>query len=348
MLFYSSALATRLDASTTGFAADTTSADTTSHELVASPPHRPLSDGPQANATAANATAADATTADATAANATAADAAAAAADAAAASALAALTFADAHAADTTRADAAETLDLADYAPALPPVLAQRGPPGIDEAGAAGPATTAAREQELRPGSEVAGPAAALRPPRPPGSDAARGDAAASAEAPLPRPPSPEQGRAVQGEPSLAGALPLSMRNMLAAGEGGEGGERAAGAAGAAGSGQRGWAVQGAPSGLQPGTSEEYTVPQFTFEELECCEQLGGDKAFRLRADLKRCLTTKGTGIKVASDMLTFRAKEVGYELMYKWPQPIDETRATKSFSKLNRELTVVAPLLRQ
>ena len=106
--------------------------------------------------------------------------------------------------------------------------------------------------------------------------------------------------------------------------------------------------MQGAPSGLQPGTSEEYTVPQFTFEELECCEQLGGDRAYRLRADLKRCLTTKGTGIKVAPDMLTFRAKEVGYELMYRWPQPIDETRATTKFSKKDRELTVVAPLLRQ
>ena len=107
-------------------------------------------------------------------------------------------------------------------------------------------------------------------------------------------------------------------------------------------------AVQGAPSGLQPGTSEEYTVPHFTFEELESCEQLGGDRAYRLRADLKRCLTTKGTGIKVAPDMLTFRAKEVGYELMYRWPQPIDETRATTKFSKKDRELTVVAPLLRQ
>ena len=53
MLFYSSALATRLDASTTGFAADTSSADSTSHELGASPPHRPLSHGPQADATAA-------------------------------------------------------------------------------------------------------------------------------------------------------------------------------------------------------------------------------------------------------------------------------------------------------
>ena len=101
-------------------------------------------------------------------------------------------------------------------------------------------------------------------------------------------------------------------------------------------------------TGLQPGTSEEYTVPQFTFEELECCEQLGGDRAYRLRADLKRCLTTKGTGIKVAPDMLTFRAKEVGYELMYRWPQPIDETRATTKFSKKDRELTVVAPLLGQ
>ena len=100
--------------------------------------------------------------------------------------------------------------------------------------------------------------------------------------------------------------------------------------------------------GLQPGTSEEYTVPQFTFEELEGCDQLGGAKAFRLTADLKRCATTRGTGIKVASDMLTFRAKEVGYELMYKWPQPIDEKRATTKFSKMNRELTVVAPLLRQ
>ena len=147
MLFYSSALATRLDASTTGFAADTSSADSTSHELGASPPHRPLSHGPQADATAATATAADATAADATAANATAADDADAAA--AAASALAALTFADAHAADAARADAAETLDLADYAPALPPVLAQRGPPGIDEAEAAGPASSAAREGEL-------------------------------------------------------------------------------------------------------------------------------------------------------------------------------------------------------
>jgi hypothetical protein len=107
-------------------------------------------------------------------------------------------------------------------------------------------------------------------------------------------------------------------------------------------------AVQSAPSGLQPGTSEEYAVPQFTFEELECCEQLGGAKAFRLTADLKLCATTKGTGTEVASDMLTFRAKEVGYELMFKWPQPIDEKRATKKFNKLNRELTVVAPLLRQ
>ena len=98
--------------------------------------------------------------------------------------------------------------------------------------------------------------------------------------------------------------------------------------------------MQGAPSGLQPGTSEEYTVPQFTFEELEGCDQLGGAKAFRLTADLKRCATTRGTGIKVASDMLTFRAKEVGYELMYKWPQPIDEKRATTKFSRMNRELT--------
>ena len=106
--------------------------------------------------------------------------------------------------------------------------------------------------------------------------------------------------------------------------------------------------MQGAPSGLQPGTSEEYTVPQFTFEELEGCDQLGGAKAFRLTADLKRCATTRGTGIKVASDMLTFRAKEVGYELMYKWPQPIDEKRATTKFSKMNRELTVLAPVLRQ
>ena len=89
-------------------------------------------------------------------------------------------------------------------------------------------------------------------------------------------------------------------------------------------------------------------MPQFTFEELECCEQLGGDKAFRLIVDLQRCLTTKGTGIKVAPDMLTFRAKEVGYEIMYKWPQRIDETRAIKSFSKKDRKLTVVAPLLRQ
>ena len=59
MLFYSSALATRLDASTTGFAADTSSADPTSHEPGASPPHRPPSHGPQADATAATATAAD-------------------------------------------------------------------------------------------------------------------------------------------------------------------------------------------------------------------------------------------------------------------------------------------------
>ena len=101
-------------------------------------------------------------------------------------------------------------------------------------------------------------------------------------------------------------------------------------------------------TGLQPGTSEEYTVPQFTFEELECCEQLGGDKAFRLIVDLQRCLTTKGTGIKVAPDMLTFRAKEVGYEIMYKWPQRIDETRAITKFSKKDRKLTVVAPLLQQ
>ena len=48
------------------------------------------------------------------------------------------------------------------------------------------------------------------------------------------------------------------------------------------------------------------------------------------------------------SKTMPFRAKEVGYELMYRWPQPIDETRATKSFSKKDRELTVVAPLLRQ
>ena len=107
------------------------------------------------------------------------------------------------------------------------------------------------------------------------------------------------------------------------------------------------FAPSGSP-GLQPGTSEEYTVPQFTFEELECCEQLGGDRAYRLRADLKRCLTTKGTGIKVAPDMLTFRAKEVGYEIMYKWPQRIDETRAITKFSKKDRKLTVVALLLQQ
>ena len=306
MLFYNSALATRLDASTTGFAADTSHA----HKLVEEPPRRTLSYGPQADA-----------------------------AGAAAASALAALTFADAHAADAASTAAAETLDLADYAPASPPLLAH-GTPNTDGSEAAGPATTAARERGLRPGSEAAGPATTLRPPRPPGSDAAHGDAAASVEAPLLlRPPSPEHSCAVQGGP-LAGALPLSMRNMLAGAEGAEG---------AAGGGQGGRAaVQGAPSGLQPGTSEEYTVPQFTFEELEGCDQLDGAKAFRLTADLKRCATTRGTGIKVASDMLTFRAKEVGYELMYKWPQPIDEKRATTKFSKMNRELTVVAPLLRQ
>jgi len=318
MLFYNSALATRLDASTTGFAADTSHA----HTLADEPPRRTLSFGPQADA-----------------------------AGAAAASALAALTFADAHAADAaSAAAAAETLDLADYAPASPPLLAQRCSPNTDESEAAGPATAAARERGLRPGCEVDGPATTLRPPRPSGSDAACGDAAAAAslEAPLLRPPSPEHGCAVQGGPSLAGALPLSMRNMLAGAEGTEG---AAGAAGAAGGGQGGQAVravQSAPSGLQPGTSEEYAVPQFTFEELECCEQLGGAKAFRLTADLKLCATTKGTGTEVASDMLTFRAKEVGYELMFKWPQPIDEKRATKKFNKLNRELTVVAPLLRQ
>ena len=310
MLFYNSALATRLDASTTGFAADTSHA----HTLVDEPPRRTLSYGPQTDA-----------------------------AGAAAASALAALTFADAHAADAASTAAAETLDLADYAPASPPLLAQRGSPNTDGSEATGPATTAARERGLRPGSEATGPATRLRPPRPPGSDAAHGAAAASVEAPLLlRPPSPEHGCAVQGG-LLAGALPLSMRNMLAGAEGAEGAE------GAAGGGQGGQAaVQGAPSGLQPGTSEEYTVPQFTFEELEGCDQLGGAKAFRLTVDLKRCATTRGTGIKVASDMLTFRAKEVGYELMYKWPQPIDEKRATTKFSKMNRELTVVAPLLRQ
>eukprot|EP00964_Phaeocystis_antarctica_P098498 scaffold64518_cov48-Phaeocystis_antarctica.AAC.1 len=320
MLFYNSALATRLDASTTGFAADTSH---NTHALADAPhtsPHRTPSYGPQAASPHAGA---PGETDD-------------AAAVAATAAALAALTFADAHGADAASAAAAETLDLADYAPASPPLHAQRGSPDSDEAEAAGPATAAARERGLRPSSEVDPPAAALRPPRPPGSDAARGEAAASGVEgqALLRPPSPEHGCvehgcAEQGGPSLAGALPLSMRNMLAGGAGGQ-------------------AVQGAPSGLQPGSSHEYTVPQFTFEVLECCEQLGGARAYRLTADLKLCATTQGTGCKVASDMLTFRAKEVGYELMYKWPEPIDETRATKSFSKRDRALTVVAPLLRQ
>ena len=46
------------------------------------------------------------------------------------------------------------------------------------------------------------------------------------------------------------------------------------------------------------------------------------------------------------SRTLTFRAKSENYELVLEWPQPIDPARATKSFGKKTRKLTVLAPVL--
>ena len=91
-----------------------------------------------------------------------------------------------------------------------------------------------------------------------------------------------------------------------------------------------------------------FHCPEHGCEELESCEQLDGARAFRLTAALKLCATinAKGTGCLVTSEEVTFRAKDVGYELRFKWPQPIDESRATKSFSKKDRVLTVLAPVL--
>ena len=94
--------------------------------------------------------------------------------------------------------------------------------------------------------------------------------------------------------------------------------------------------------------SAGYTCPSYTLETLEACEKLGGARAFRLVAELRKCSSVNqpGTGLSVTATSLTFRAKSAQYQLQLQWPQPIDESRAQKSFGKKTRQLTVLAPVL--